>query len=206
MGRSSVTNMRGMFVNSTLNGDISKWDISNARDTSYMFHAAKFPGQRQLPAVSHQPDLQPHVLVCVAIIHFHTTYPRCRPQLAELPTTAGTQMMAALAERKMRTAFLLICCHAGTPTPTRTPLTARHTPDAERSVTCLAPPAPPAPASPPAAPAIRATLATSPRQAVRGQATPEAAPQTTSSQTPYWRLRVIRSTSMGRCIRTESPG
>ena len=34
---SNINNMEGVFYNSTFNGNISKWDVSNVTDMSYMF-------------------------------------------------------------------------------------------------------------------------------------------------------------------------
>jgi surface protein len=41
---SNVTDMSFMFARSKFNGDISKWDVSNVRNMSSMFHFAKFNG------------------------------------------------------------------------------------------------------------------------------------------------------------------
>ena len=39
---SNVKDMRGMFVNSSFNQDISSWDVSNVTDMSYMFSGSDF--------------------------------------------------------------------------------------------------------------------------------------------------------------------
>ena len=39
---SNVTNMSYMFKKSKFNGDISKWDVSNVTDMSYMFESSEF--------------------------------------------------------------------------------------------------------------------------------------------------------------------
>ena len=39
---SNITNMEGIFYNSTFNGNISKWDVSNVINMSYMFQQSKF--------------------------------------------------------------------------------------------------------------------------------------------------------------------
>ena len=41
---SRITNMAGLFENSSFNGDISDWDVSNVTDMSSMFHGSAFNG------------------------------------------------------------------------------------------------------------------------------------------------------------------
>ena len=41
---SQVTDMSGLFMNSTFNGDISGWDVSHVDDMSYMFYDSEFNG------------------------------------------------------------------------------------------------------------------------------------------------------------------
>ena len=42
---SDITDMCGLFVDSNFNGDISKWDVSNVTNISYMFDSSKFTGK-----------------------------------------------------------------------------------------------------------------------------------------------------------------
>ena len=41
---SNVTNMSWMFRNTDFNGDISNWDVSNVTDMTFMFYRSKFNG------------------------------------------------------------------------------------------------------------------------------------------------------------------
>jgi surface protein len=41
---SEITNMAGLFMNSSFDGDISEWDVSNVTDMSVMFNFSKFNG------------------------------------------------------------------------------------------------------------------------------------------------------------------
>ena len=42
---SNVKNMKGMFRNSSFDGDISDWDVSNVEDMSWMFYFSVFTGK-----------------------------------------------------------------------------------------------------------------------------------------------------------------
>ena len=41
---SRISTMKGLFIGTEYNGDISKWDTSNVTDMSYMFKSSKFNG------------------------------------------------------------------------------------------------------------------------------------------------------------------
>lgn len=41
---SEITDMAGLFMNSSFDGDISEWDVSNVTDMSVMFNFSKFNG------------------------------------------------------------------------------------------------------------------------------------------------------------------
>ena len=54
---SEITNMAGLFMNSSFDGDISEWDVSNVTDMAVMFNFSKFNGDISKWDVSKVKDM-----------------------------------------------------------------------------------------------------------------------------------------------------